>query len=174
MGYAIYKDITKLYEEEWTNHGRRVLEESCKHKNGIEENGYCEKCDISEEKAEPMINYIYPLELDSFDDKKILKVVNETNCTVLEDPDGNWYLCLCGGGMDLTQDIALAYIILETWIPKDLLAKVCKQPMLSTSKKQYKILAKQMIRQLRIDIGYDKMNIKEWRENLKKVRKKEE
>ncbi len=144
MGYSISQDMEKVNSGEgWDNHGQSILRDSCNHKEGVQENDYCEKCDISEDSAVPMMNYIYPLELKDFDDDKILKVVQETNCTALENTEtGEWFLALCGGGMDLSQDIAFAYQILETWIPQDLLREVSKQPLLSLGSQNYKRLAR--------------------------------
>lgn len=101
-----------------------------------------------------------------------MKVVKVTNCTVLEN-DGEWYLALCGGGMDLSQDIALSYQILETWIPSDLLREVCKQPLLSLGSKNYKKLARGIIKQLKMEATRNKVRAKEWQESLKSLREKE-
>lgn len=179
MTYAIHQDMTEIYNDpdKWVNHGRQVLEQSCKHydkdkdNTNIEYQGYCDKCGFSEDSAIPMMNYLYPLELTDFDDDKILKVVNETNCTVLENTDsGEWFLALCGGGMDLSQDIAYSYIILETWLPDDLLQEVNKQPCLSIGSKKYKKLARQIIKQLKIRSSQYKYKSKEWKESLKRLR----
>ena len=150
MGYAIYQDMEEIYQnpDKWINHGEQILISSCKHKDGFQKKGWCEKCDISEDSAIPIINYLYPLECSNFDDSKILKVVKDTNCTILENSDsGEWFLALCGGGMDLSQDIALSYIILERWIPEDLILSVCKQRDFSIGGKDFEILKKAIIEQ---------------------------
>lgn len=160
MSYAIYQDMQEIYKnpDKWINHGRNILEENCNHhddKTGEEETkigyyNYCEECDISEISAIPIINYLYPLELSNFDDDKILKVVKGTNCTILENTEtGEWFLALCGGGMDLSQDIALSYVILERWIPKDLICEVISQKNFSISDDNFKILQKEIIEQSR-------------------------
>ena len=131
MSFSQWIDWSEEFKnnpERWTNHGRDILRASCKCKNGVEENDYCEKCDISEDSCNPMMNYLYPLECSGFDEDKILKVVKNTNCSVMENEDsGEWFLVLCGGGMDLSQDIALSYVILENWIPESLITQTCKQ-----------------------------------------------
>jgi len=173
MGYSIYKDMQEVNEnpDTWVNHGRQALENSCKHEEGVLNEGWCDKCDISEDSAMPMINYLYPLELKDFDEDKILKVVKETNCTILENTDtGEWFLVLCGGGMDLSQDIALSYQILETWIPQDLLREVHQQPLLSLGSKNYKSLARGIIKQLKMEAERNKEKAKEWNESLKNLR----
>ena len=183
MSYAIFQDMTEIYNnpEKWINHGRNALIENCKHfSQGTEEENenredtnmqyseHCEECDISEDSGIPIMNYLYPLEFKDFDEDKILKVVEETNCTILENEEsGKWFLALCGGGMDLSQDIALSYIILETWIPKDLLSSVCKQPFLSVSKENYEILARQIIKQLKMESIRFKEDAKKWKQTFK-------
>ncbi len=187
MGYSISQDMEKVNSGEgWDNHGRRILEDSCGHtgydKSEKPENkstnviysGYCENCDISEDSAIPIMNYIYPLELKNFEDSKILKVVKETNCTIIENTEtGEWFLTLCGGGMDLSQDIAFAFQILETWIPQDLLGSVCKQANFSLGSKNYKSLARGIIKQIKMEANRHKQNAKEWKESLKNLREKE-
>jgi hypothetical protein len=177
MGFAIYQDMTEVYNnpDKWINHGRYALEENCKHhekgqiENNISYSGYCEKCEVSEDSAIPMMNYLYPLELDNFEKDKVLKIVNGTNCTILENTETKeYFLALCGGGMNLSQDIAYAYFIAERWIPTDLLNEVAIQPCLSLGKKKYKILAREIIRQLRHNELRLKQKRKEWKETYKK------
>src|SRR3990167_564410 len=189
MSDAIYQDMTEIYDnpDKWINHGRNALIENCKHFSqgtekeneeneytNIQYSGYCSECDISEDSGIPIMNYLYPLELNSFDEDKILKVVKETNCTILENEEsGEWFLALCVGGMNLSQDIALSYIILETWIPKDLLSSVCKQACLSVSKENYKILARQIIEQLKMESKGFKEDAKIWEQTFKEFNLKE-
>ena len=176
MAYAIFQDMQEVNEspDKWINHGRRVLEEKCAHKEGVNYSGYCEKCDISEDSAIPIMNYLYPLELDNFEDNKILRVVKETNCTILENENsGEWFLALCGGGMDLSQDIAFAFQILENWLPQDLLRNVCTQPCLSLGSKNYKALAKGIIKQLKMEADNNKEKAKEWKIQLNKLKLEE-
>jgi len=184
MVYSIYQDMEEVWKNpnKWVNHGRLVLENSCKHRTqdeskentNTEYSGYCDECNIFEDSANPVMNYLYPLELNDFEENKILKVVKETNCTVLENQDsGEWFLALCGGGMNLSQDIAYSYIILETWIPQDLLKEVAKQPLLSLGKKNYKKLAREVLRQLKINSDNFKQKRKEWKEVLKNFKDSE-
>lgn len=175
MGYSIYEDIDEVNQgEDWTNVGRDILYSSCKHKDGMQKKGYCEKCDISEDSAIPIMNYIYPLELTDFSDNKILKVVKETNCTIIrKDTTDEMFLALCGGGMDLSQDIAYSFVVLETWIPADLLREVNKQPLLSLGSKKYKFLARAIIKQLKIESDRNNQRAKEWKERLKNLKEQE-
>ena len=164
MGYSINIDWREEFEKDydkWENHGRNVLRSSCNHKQ-LEEEDWCEKCGISEDSCEPMMNYAYPLETIP-DEDKILKVVQNTCLTIMENNEtGEYFLVLCGGGMDLSQSIALAYIYAETWMPNDLISSVCTQPCLSVSKSEYNILSKQIVRQLKMESARFKHKSKEW------------
>lgn len=166
--FSIYVNWQEDYEknyEKWENLGRQALENGCKHTtqdDGIKRNrstnmqysGYCEECGAHEDSAVPMMNYAYPLHChydinDSEDLKKILKVVRETCLTVMYNTEEDaYYLALCGGGMDLSQDIAYAYFILGRWIPFALLIDVCTQPELSVYGSKWLKLAREMKTQL--------------------------
>lgn len=185
MGYSIWMDMEEVNNnpDKWINHGRNVLIESCKHHNketGKEETiaryqGWCDKCDISEDSAIPIMNYLYPLECKNFDEESVLKIVKETNCSLLENQDsGEWFLSLCGGGMDLSQDIAYSFQILENWMPKDLLLNVCSQPLLSLGEDNYKKLALGIIKQLEMGSEKFKEKAKEWEERLASLQNKVE
>jgi len=79
----------------------------------------------------PMMLYAYPLD-SCPSDEKIVRICEETNCTVVEDNQtGGFFLALTGGGMDLSQDIAMAYIIAQGHIPAALAANVSTQEGLS-------------------------------------------
>lgn len=135
--------------DRWINHGRNIAEESCRHKTqdndsnkanretNMRYSGYCEQCGFSEDDCEPMMNYGYPL-CCLPDEDSILKIVKETCLTVMENSDkGEYFLVLCGGGMNLSQSIAHAYLLAEHRIPDELAFKVCTQPCLSVGKKAY-------------------------------------
>lgn len=111
---------------------------------------YCTNCkksynedeanELDGDEGYPMMNYAYPLDV-SVDDDKILEVYNRTNCCVVYNNDDNsYYLALTGGGMDLSQDIALAYIIVEGFIPRHLVTEVCLQPCLSVGREDMQLI----------------------------------
>lgn len=143
-----WHDEFRQHPDRWHNHGRRIAEDRCTHKTqdkGNEEyretnmrySGWCEECDFSEDSCEPMMNYGYPLS-ELPDDDKILHVVQKTCLTVMENQDtGESFLVLCGGGMNLSQSIAHAYLLADQRIPGDLAFEVCTQPCLSVGKKDY-------------------------------------
>ena len=82
-----------VYNEKWINHGRTAIEEACKHKTeypgdtNMYSCGWCEECGLSEDSAQPMMNYAYELEGGKPDTEKILRVVKETNLTVMENDE---------------------------------------------------------------------------------------
>ncbi len=175
MGYSQWVDwLEEGKTDRWSNVGDRVARENCTHKNkespqhtNIDYQDWCEDCDISEDSNEPMMNYVYPLEIKPTDEA-ILKVIKETNCTVMyNNDDDTHYLTLCGGGMDLSQDIALAYFYCETWIPFDLALNVSTQVGLSISKEQYKLMARAVVDSLKNMIGHAQDKIKEFELKLK-------
>ncbi len=61
---------------------------------------------------------------------------------------GKYFLVLCGGGMDLSQSIAYAYLLAGQRIPDELAFEVCTQPCLSVSKKEYLQVMRQCKKEL--------------------------
>jgi len=178
MSFSQYIDWgTELNQnfEKWENLGRQAIEEACHHKaegnpneTAMRYSGYCDKCGHSEDSAEPMMNYGYPLETKP-DQDKIIKVVNRTNCTVMCNTETDkHFIVLTGGGMDLSQDIALAYVILEKWIPFDLAIQVCTQPHLSVGSKDFRKMMRTVIESINNDIGHGKRQIQKAKESIKK------
>ena len=165
--------------EKWENQGRNALEEACKHhdhwkdeETNMRYQGHCEKCGNSEDSGIPMMNYAYPLETTP-SEEAILKVVNETNCTVMYNSDeDSYYLALTGGGMDLSQDIAVAYQIIESWLPKDLIGEVCTQPELSIRGKDWLKMARQIKKQIRLDTAQLRADNKRWTAAIKEYKEK--
>ena len=101
----------------------------------------------------PMMNYAYPLE-DKPDKETIIKITTETNCTVVyNNQDDQYYLALTGGGMDLSQDIALAYIWAQGFIDWDMLDDIYIDSAFSVSDKNFKLILKQLQRQMKAMSG---------------------
>lgn len=138
----------RQHPDRWLNHGRRIAEDNCSHKTqdtgnekhretNMRYSGWCEECDFYEDSCQPMMNYGYPL-LSLPNDDKILHIVQKTCLTVMENQDsGESFLVLCGGGMDLSQSIAHAYLLAEHRIPEELAFQISTQPCLSVGKKAY-------------------------------------
>lgn len=155
--------------DKWENHGRRVLTNNCSHMSkedtelsNIEYTNYCEECDVSEDDCNPMMNYVYPLEIEP-EDEAILKVVKNTCLTVMQNTETDeYFLVLCGGGMDLSQNIAMAYIHAQKWIPEDFIRQISTQEGLNYSGKDFKFLKHEVIKQLDINIEKCQDRIKDW------------
>jgi hypothetical protein len=109
--------------------------------------------DDVESEQEPMMLYVYPLDREPTDEQ-VIAVCSETACTVLERQDrhgeetGEFFLALCGGGMDLSQDIALAYVLAGEVIPAALAAEVSTQYGLSRSGKEWRRVMRECKRSL--------------------------
>lgn len=133
------KDYTEEQFKDW-------CKDSFKTSN-VDYQGYCEECDISEDCAEPMMNYAYPLHHEPTEEE-ILRVVKETSLTIMENQDsGDWFLALCGGGMDLSQSIGYAYLICG-YIPDAMAFNVSSQYGLNISGKKYFELMKKVVESL--------------------------
>lgn len=161
MAYSVSFDWSEEFKErfeEWENLGRQMAESSCNHHD--EDNpedtnmyykGYCEECGFSEDSNEPMMNYAYPLDIEP-SEEAIKNVIENTNLTIMYhcpnfNTSNTYYLVLTGGGMDLSQDIALAYYYCQRWIPEELLRNVCTQKGLSVGGEKWTLLRKEMIYQ---------------------------
>jgi len=178
MGFSIWVDWgdENIYEK-WDFVGASLMRgkalehiESCP--KADKERECCEIHDVWADSAEssnmPMMNYAYPLETEP-DAEEIIKVCEDTNCTVVQNlNDDAYYLALTGGGMDLSQDIALAYIIIEKWIPFDLAISVSTQPNLSQSGEKYMKVMRGVIESLETSNLHSKEKIRRAKEGVKK------
>lgn len=128
-GYSI--SIHDWQDEKWNFVGRHIEENAKGEWSEDNQDG------VGTDDHYPMMNYAYPL-CECPDDKTIRKIHKKTNCTVVEDTEtGDVFLALCGGGMDLSQDVAMAYIIAEDVIPADLAYNVSRQEGLSQHRKDW-------------------------------------
>lgn len=104
-----------------------------------------------QEQNMPMYNYAYQLERTSIEDSVIRRVCEKTSCTVVyNQKENSYYLALTGCGMDLSQDIALAYMIVDGCVNWDMLEDVYIHAPISVSKQRYFEILKQMKSQLKI------------------------
>lgn len=130
--------------DEWECLGRSVMEErkgewSDENLDGLEGDDYF-----------PIYNYAYPLEISSLEDDIVVRICDETNCTVMyNSAEDSLYLALCGCGMDMSQSIALAYMIAYSYgnevygrIPRHMLFDVYKTAPLSVGKEQFRDIQK--------------------------------
>lgn len=146
--------------EKWENLGRQIAEDNCTHKTqdkelleGLKEtnmrySGWCEECDFYEDSCEPMMNYAYPLMYEP-SSEAIQKVITRTCLTVMRNTQTNeCFLVLCGGGMDLSQQIGLAYLLTDGRIPKDLIGEISTQDCLSVDSLDWCFLEEGIIEEL--------------------------
>jgi len=153
-----------IYERE------RERLENCPH----DTSDYCRECDIYPDDMQsenyPMMNYAYPTRLSDIEDDTILYICDHTCLTVVYNTkEDEYYLALTGGGMDLSQSIALAYIRLyqmeydsEGWIPFDMLTDISSQPMLSTSREEWLLVADRVIDGLNNQIARLQQRMETW------------
>jgi hypothetical protein len=152
---------SEFSKKEWEFVGRQVLlfikgEWSEKNPGGVsEDDGY------------PIYNYAYPLHRDHFNEETVLEICEVTNCTVVySNQQDKYFLALTGCGMDMSQDIALAYLIADGCIDWDMLEDVYIAGPLSVSQENYLRLMRELDRQLGIEIGNLKSRHKEVQEKL--------
>lgn len=166
MSFSKNVDWSTEYEN-WENRGASLINAKCECKEGVNHSGYCEKCDISEDQNEPMMSYAYPLETAP-SDENIIEVCENTNCTVMYNIEEDcYYIALCGGGMDLSQDIALAYHILEKWVPFEMALQVSTQDGLSTYNKSFRKTMRACRDSIKNDMGHGNRKIKEINQSVK-------
>ena len=88
-----------------------------------EDGEYCEHCENGY--VETYWNTVWGLGRPYQDDigKKEQKMIEEeTGCLLLYNcEEGKWYLTLGGCGMDLSPALALAFALIDTWIPEEIL-----------------------------------------------------
>lgn len=118
----------------------------------------------------PMMLYCYPLYSEP-SVEEIIDVCTKTNCTVVKNNETDeYFLALSGGGMDLSQDIGLAYMLCGERIPSALAYNISTQASLSISKKDFKKVMREVKRVLRADIINYREHIKRIDAELKSLR----
>jgi len=124
--------------ENWEFVGQQIERREFEEEHGDDPDEY-----FDHDRYYPMMNYCYGLDLEP-SEKDIKKVHEQTNCTVVRDKaTGDYYLALTGGGMDLSQCIALAYIIIENRVPIELAMETYVQSPLSQSGEKYEKVLKE-------------------------------
>lgn len=153
---SIYVDWSRAYGSDiWDFVGRSVLRE--KEQDEDSDRGY------------PMMNYAYPLDYFNGDETIIKRIVRETNCTVVYNTqEDTYYLALTGGGMDLSQDIAKAYMIAQGYIEWDMLHDVSINGPLSVSPFWYRKILRELKRQFAIEIANAQSDLNRVNELLSK------
>lgn len=156
--------------EQWEYVGARAIFQDAEQRKAAGEDDVYP--DDEESANMPMMNYAYPLNREP-SENKILRVCKETNCTVVYNrEEEKYYLALTGGGMDLSQDIALAYIIAQGYIDWASLEDIATQPNLSIGDKAYRLVMRELKRQLKISINNQRVKIKEINKAMQEEREK--
>ena len=137
-----------------------------------------EELDDNPDLGIPMMNYAYPIYNFDGDEEKIKKVCQETNCTVVyNQEEDEYYLALTGGGMDLSQDIAYAYMIISGYIEWDFLDEVKLTQCLSVSEETYREILRQAFKQYKNQKARADLNLNEIKsyikESLERTKKEE-
>lgn len=121
----------------------------------------------------PMMNYAYPIYRRP-SDEEILAVQDQTCLTVVENNEtGDFFLALCGGNMDLSQDIALAYVLIGERVPPALAFSVSRQYGLSKSGENFFKMAEACRKSLETEAIQAKSYCEEWAKAIIKGKKKE-
>ena len=170
-GYSV--PVNDWNDEQWEMTGRDLMyskmteKGTSQHKEAKKRAKDC-SCDFEDvvhdfaDEHVPMMLYAYPLEFEP-SDEKIIEVCERTNCTVVQNTETDeYFLALCGGGMDLSQDIALAYNIVQKWLPISLLSGVSSQRGLSKAGKDFDQVKNIIIEQSKMEAERLKENIKKW------------
>ena len=161
--YLCYQDELNKNYEKWENVGNNVLrevledQENSNFKEIAESVGVYNKEEDNklksyweetvDEYTHPIYNFVHLLETEP-KNEDILKVVLNTNCTIIYDTEQEvYYIALTGCGMDLSQDIGLAFLWLGKWIPEDFINRISQQKGLSQGGKKFEQLQKAIIEQ---------------------------
>ena len=124
--------------------------------------------DISEDSYYPTMLYAYPL-YDCPTDEQIFQIHEKTCLTVVQNIESEeYYLALCGGGMNFSQDIGMAYIIAEDHIPYALAEMISKQPNLTQYRKDFRQVMKYCLKAMVLNVSSAKRQIREIKESIKK------
>ena len=168
-------ELSKNYDN-WENLGRNIAEQSCTHTTQNKEDtnmyysGWCEEYGQSETSNDPMMNYGYLLHNEPTEEQ-IKEVIDKTCLTIMHKIDSDdYYLVLCGGGMDLSQDIALAYTICG-YIPDAMAFEVSMQYGLSKSGENWFRLMNKCKETLQYSIDAYKYKIERIENAIKEAKK---
>ena len=132
---------------------------------------WCDDC--TDGRIEPMMNYAYPVncELNNENAKKAL----DCGLFLFQHPkDNEIYMSLTGGGMDLSQNILLAYLETTGYIPFEWATDFRQDYRSTISKKDHKRVAKACLLRLQIEKRVIKEKIKAVNLFLKKPKQLKE
>ena len=125
---------------------------------------------ISEDSYYPMMLYAYPL-YDCPTDGEIFQIHKKTCLTAVKNIESEeYYLALCGGGMNYSQDIGMAYIIAEDHILYALACEISRQPDLTQHGQDFRQVMKYCRKVIENNAVSAKRQIKEIKESMKRSR----
>jgi len=151
--------------ESWEFVGRDIEYE--KHGEWLDDN----EDGISGDDYIPMMLYAYPL-YDCPSDEQIFQIHKKTCLTIVKNIESEeYYLALCGGGMNCSQDIGMAYIIAEDHIPYALANEISIQPNLTQHGKDFRLVMKYCQDVMENNASSAKRQIKEIKESIKESKK---
>ena len=114
----------------------------------------CPCCEDDSGRIDVMWNTIWPLDYDGMvTEEKRIQILKETSCALIQNLDTDeWFICLCGCGMDFSPHIAYAFYLAQKWLPTWLLSELrpgwCRMEL---GEKKFKtlrnIIGQQLIRE---------------------------
>jgi len=157
-------------DEKWEMTGREIMYSILSDRNTRQYkelkrqygDGYDIDTIISEKADEhcPVMLYAYPL-YSRPTDEQIVKICEETACTVVEDTEtGDFFIALCGGGMDLSQDVAHAYVLAGERVPPALAMNVSTQYTSTCMGRTWRKVMRECRRSLLISVWHYKEHAK--------------
>jgi hypothetical protein len=174
-----FREIDDWNKGQWDFKGVEVMRDYFdKHRERMLDSGY----DLSEGDAEQKLTEIseqyapsqlvaYPVIGDLSDDK-IAEICLNTECTVVKDTEKDqYYLSHTGGGMDLSQELAMGYMIARGRIPPEVAHSVSTQYGLNLKGEKWMAVAKQCKTELEIAAKRYQMKIEEWEEGIAEYKK---
>ena len=182
LGSMIEKFVEKITDtEEFHEFTKDVLEELGLDNLGMELESVIEKLVDGEDFSdiysdwednqydfmEPAYNYVYPLNYEPTT-KQCVEVAKETNAVVIE-IDREYYIALCGAGMDMSQDIGYAKgVICGNTLSLDDCRSINTQKKLTISEDKYYALMEKIEESLETHISSAEYKLKEIKELLPK------
>ncbi len=151
--------------EDWNFVGEEIERRKFEEEEHEHDEGFREVCP---DRFYPMMNYCYPLEHEP-SDEVIVRVHEKTGCTVVQKRStGDYYLALTGGGMDMSQDVGLAYLVTDDWIPTDLVHSINIQKPLTMTGESYRELLRGIKRTVEAEKKHLNRTLEEVEEQLEK------
>jgi hypothetical protein len=170
--FVDWSEVWSDERQEWEFIGRSLLLDKLDEYSEDNEEG------LEDDDGYPVYNYAYPIEtFGELEDDKILRICEETSCTVVYNTkEDQYYLSLTGCGMDMSQSIALAYMIAYSLddepygiIDWEMIDDVAISAPYTISEYHFNIMLKTLARQFRIRQEKDAEKLKEIEKKLETI-----